>query len=1254
MKRVLFSFAVCLAASALYGQTDRGTITGTISDPAGAVIPNATIEARNSEGGELFKAGSTGTGNFTISQLPAGTYDLSVSVTGFKKYVRPGIVVPVAQTVRVDAALEVGASTDTITVNAEAPLLKTESGELSHNIDYNRVDAIPLITIGTGGALGNIRNPLQVVTLLPGAQFQNDNTLRVNGMPSSSQAIRIEGQDATNGIWRQQNQVNQAGLDAIQEVSIQTSNFAAEYGQAGGGYFNYTMKSGTNQFHGSAYDFFVNEGLNAGTPFTDAGLTNSLKTGQHIRNVQRKNDYGFTLGGPVVIPKVYNGHDKTFFFFNFEQYRETQNIGTGVSTVPTAGYRSGDFSAALGAPLTIASLTPGAPPVPAIDSLGRALIQNQIFDPDTTRPGPDGANVRDPFDGNKIPASRLNPVAQKIQAYLPAATNGQLINNYAIPRYANFRHTTIPSVKIDHSITSSIRVAGFFSQTGNNSPSANGYTQVFSSAEPTASVSRTTRINYDQTLTPTLLLHMGVGLVWTFVPAVLPPFDQSQLFGTQTFYINQFPNVTPGNDAAKGGSNVGMGSGFSYAAQRDIKPTANVNLTWVRGNHTYKAGGELVVEGLPLDNYTRASGGFSFAQQQTSDPWEFNRGTNNFTGFAYGSFLLGQTSSLALSALTDSRLGNHSLGFYVQDTWKVTHKFTLDYGLRYDYQTLLKEQYGRMQSAALDLPNAAIGGKLGTVIYEATCKCSFNHNYPFAYGPRLGAAYQINSKTVFRAGTGLAYGTSPNNSFLSLSVPDFYTVASPGYGIAATSLSDGNPYAPGNRFGNKPIVWPDFSPQYPFANQGVRIPSSPFISIDRNSGRPPRIFQWSIGLQREVMKNLLVEAAYVGNRGVWWSAPVLDGINYNALTPQGLLADRQYGATQGIDLTNSTDRGLLSLPIADSRVISRYPALANPNNVYPGFPITQTLGQALRQFPQWNSGIPPFLGPPLGDTWYDSLQAKVTKRYSHGLDLQAAFTWQKELTLGANSDTSYLTPQAPAINDVFNRNLNKQISGFSRPLYLVISGNYTTPKWEVGSGFGSKALSWVSRDWVLGAVLRYQSAQVIRSAYSNNALLSQLQRGVTNNPATWGGGFTYQNRVAGQPLLSVDPNCHCFDPNETLVLNPAAWTDAAPGQFGTAAPYYNDYRWQRQPAESLSMGRTFRVSHGESFKGQLNVRAEFQNIFNRMFLALPSNTNPQAPTFRNTAGTVITSGYGYVNVVPGTLTFGAQPRSGQIVARFTF
>ena len=609
---------------------------------------------------------------------------------------------------------------------------------------------------------------------------------------------------------------------------------------------------------------------------------------------------------------------------------------------------------------------------------------------------------------------------------------------------------------------------------------------------------------------------------------------------------------------------------------------------------------------------------------------------------------------MTYSAITDSRLGDHSLGLYVQDTWKVTRKFTLDYGLRYDYQTLLREQYGRMQNAAFNLPNPVVGDRLGSVYYEGSCHCSFNHNYPWAFGPRLGAAYQITPKTVFRAGAGISYSQSSDNAFLSYSVPDFYTLPASGYGIAAGTLAAGNPYAVGNPYGNPVPVYPNFTPQYPQrAASGLITPASPFISIAPNDGRPARVFQWSIGLQREIASNLVVEAEYVGNRGAWWTAPVLAAQNYNALTPQGLQQD------WGINVANPADRALLTTPINTPAVQARFPefGIANLNGnatvpgVYPGFPASEPLNQALRAYPQW-LGVPPFLGPPLGDTWYDSLQTKVTKRFSHGLDAQAAFTWQKEETLGVNSGTSYFTPGRVLINDVFNREQNKQISDLSLPFQLVISFDYTTPALRA-DGKEFKALSWATRDWVIGGVMRYQSGMLIPTPPSSNNFFNQLAR--TNNPATFGGADTFENRNPGAPLMNVNPNCGCFNPQTTLPLNPGAWTDAAPGTFGTSAGYYNNYRWQQWPMESLSLQRNFPIA--KEGRVILSIRAEFYNVFNRVFLTPPTiggfagvNTLTQPAM----TGGAYTAGYGFINMVPGAAGYVEQPRTGQLVARITF
>src|SRR5215510_8432543 len=411
---------VCLFALTMtaFAQSDRGTITGTVSDATGAVIPGVAIEAKNVQTGATYQAGSSETGNYTLAQLPAGTYELAATLPGFKRFLRSGIVVSVATTLRIDVALEVGAAGDSVTVEAASPLLKTESGELSHNITTEKADSLPVLTLSgaVGSTLGNVRNPLQILNLLPGASFANENQLRVNGMPSSTQAIRIEGQDATNGRHRQYNQAVQASVEAIQEVAVETSNYSAEFGQAGGGYFNYTMRSGTNQFHGGVYDYFVNEALNAGSPFTDRITTGDTnRAGQHIRNAQRKNDYGFKVGGPIWLGKLYDGHNKSFFFFNFEQFRETQFINTGIATVPTLAMRSGDFSAALLPQLLLLGQA-------AVDSLGCPVFGNALYDPRTTSLAPYSSRIRDLFPNSTIPVGMFDPVALKVQSLFPLPT----------------------------------------------------------------------------------------------------------------------------------------------------------------------------------------------------------------------------------------------------------------------------------------------------------------------------------------------------------------------------------------------------------------------------------------------------------------------------------------------------------------------------------------------------------------------------------------------------------------------------------------------------------------------------------------------------------------------------------------------------------------------------------------------------------------------------------------------------------------
>lgn len=1203
MSLIRTGLVVALCISAVWAQSDRGTITGTVSDPAGAVVSNAPIEAKHLETGANYEAATSATGNYTLSQLPTGTYELTISVAGFKKFVRQNLVLPVAQTLRIDAVLEVGSNAESVTVTEAAPLLKTESGDLSHNVNTNTMDNLPVLGIGAANAgSAGIRNPYAVLNLLPGSAWTPDSNMRLNGLPSNTEALRIEGQDATNGLIDTQS-MTQPSVDAIQEFAVETSNFAAEFGQVGGGYFNVTMKSGTNQFHGSAYEYFVNEDLNAGTAFTNNG------NGQLLRPRQRRNDFGFTLGGPVEIPKVYNGHDKAFFFFSFEQYRETVITNNAPITVPTLAYRSGNFQQAL----TGRNLCPASNP--GCDPLGRPIMENTIYDPGTQRVV-NGQVVRDPFPNNTIPPQDLDPVALAVQKMLPLPTSSGLINNY-LTTYTNPRLTYIPSVKIDYQLSAKSKISGYWARTYTDTPNNAALPFPITASTGSNIVAHTIRLNFDQTLTPTVLLHLGAGLVYLLDNVEAGAYDPVSGIGLKGTYTNLFPSLQ-GLSAAQGGS-ASMGPG-AIAKIWNTKPTANTSLTWVRSNHTYKFGGEMILEGYPAYNQTYANAWILFSAIESGLPSTNGQSLAGGTvGFPYASFLLGAVDNGFVGVPSKSRMGSHSFSWFAQDSWKVTRKITFDYGLRYDFETYLKEEYGRIPYFSASTPNPSVSGRLGAVAFDGFepghCQCNIAHNYPWAYGPRLGLAYQFLPRTVLRAGAGVSYFKTDDNGLNSFSTGSEYIYTAPTYGSPAYTLASGVPYK---------LVWPNLDPgQVPLPGTFA----SPAQQIDPHAGRPPRIIQWSVGLQREIARNFVAEATYVGNRGAYWNSAYI--ICPNCID-QGIL--NHYG----LSLNNPADLTLLGSTINSSIAAQRGFGLP-----YSGFPATASVAQALRPFPQF-SNITNMHWAPDGDSWYDALQTKLTKRFSHGLDFQSSFTWSKAFSVGTEADISTISPATPATNDVFNRPQNKYISGLDQPYLFVFAGNYTTPRTSGHGLLGNKAFSWIARDWTVGAVLRYGSGLPILSPIATNGLAQLLFRG-TGAVGTTGG--TFMDRVPGVPLYTVDINCHCYDPNKTFVLNPAAWTNPPAGQWGTAAGYYDDYRYQRRPAESMSLGRIFRIKERTS----LQVRAEFTNIFNRTEANNPTSSNALATQTRNSLGQT-TAGFGFVN----TATVFSAPRQGQLVARFQF
>ncbi len=1243
-----------------FGQVGNGTITGTVTDPAGAVVPAAAVAATNTQTGVAYSAVSTSTGSYTIPDLPVGTYSVTAKVPGFKTYTHTNLAIAATQTVREDIRLEVGnAATETITISAEASLLKTESGDVTHNVSIDQLDDLPLLGIGTANSgTSGVRNPYNTLQTLPGvSSYASSGQFAINGLGGNmTETMRVEGQDATSRIFGTYDytQMGQPSADSIQEIAYQTSNYAAEYGQAGSVVINMTMKSGTNQYHGTGYEYFVNEFLNAGNPFSS-----NIGAPGKFRPRNRRNDFGGTLGGPVSIPKIYNGKNRTFFFFNYEEFLESTQYAF-TDTVPAAAYLNGDFSAI--SPNGTCSLCAanGIQTTPiTTDPLGRPVYANEIYNPATRGTTPSGLGYADPFQGNIIPKSMFDPVALNLIALFPKATNSNITGNYSAGIGGN-RYSAIPSIKIDQNISGKDKLSFFWSRINTESQisaplgNADGLPIEIGAYRGTFIPTYTTRLNYDRTLTPTLLLHLGAGYYHTRFSDKAPftSFDPASL-GLSGFLIHrQFPSFTglcattvgvTGCTGPLGGmQNVGT-SGQIQTLNYEEKPSFNASATWIKGPHTFKAGAELYLEQV----YNGSFAGVTLATGTgpTSEPFTPTGSLNgNSMGFGFASFLLGDYTSTAQTPQLNYRQGNQEWGIYVQDTWKVSRKLTLNYGLRWDYATPYKEQYGRLGQFSPTTPNAHAGGLPGATIYANTCNCQFYQDaYPFAIGPRLGVAYQLDPKTVLRGGWGVNYQfasaaaggiVSTNGTYPLTGVNPYVNIETPGSIVApAWPITDPNRYP---ALGSTPGTTGNFP-----------------VAPDRHQLRPPRVNQFSIGIQRSITNNFLIDASYVGNRGVWEQGPAFaqsGPLGYlSQISPQtyarfGLYPYPGSGpagynyAPAGVSCApgNDCDRALLSLPLSNPAVQAKLASAGVPGfTPYPGFAGT-TLQSALYPYPQFGNLLP--TGSPTGNSKYDSVQITATKRFSHGLQGSGAYTWAKGLV-------------RPFPEDFFNPGASRWVLQQIPPQAITFNVTYTVPRF---AALG-KVVNVLVRDWQVGFFAQYQSGQFLTPPISPTANFLASE----------------DVRVPGQPLYLKSINdIHSYNPYSDIILNPAAWAPCPTntvcgGAYTTATGVLtptrlvSDFRGPRTPRENANLGRHFRIKE----RMDLYIRVEFVNIFNRTILPNPSTLNPQlAPTRGAGGGTILTSGFGVINAynAPGTappVTAGAVTllgRTGTLIARFSF
>ena len=1131
----------------LFAQSYRGSISGSVTDPSGAIVPAAALKAVQTATNLTREVVSTDTGNYTISELPAGIYTLKVTKDGFKTYEQDGITVKVGQIATVDITLQLGSVAQTVEVTADASLLKVEDAELSTSITNEKLDRLPL------DFSNNIRNPMSFLKLVPGADINTDKAdsgwpvTSQNGLQSFTEEIRIDGAPSTNptpGVFNEA----QPSVDAIQEYSVQTSNFNPEYGQAGGAILNYSLKSGTNQFHGTAYEMLRNEVFNA----KDHDLAPADPKAR-----QRRHDFGGTAGGPFVIPHLYNGRNKTFWFTAFEQFY-TRDHQTQFWSVPRDEWRQGDLSSLL------------QPTILGTDVLGRPIQQGQIYDPATTRTvvvGGQSYVVRDPFPNNQIPLR--SQVAENILSFVPPATiPGLDANNLLGITGQPKRDHIIWSLKVDHNFSAVSHLSASFNYMFSHKINGADPFEAASAARDQTITSKVFRVNHDYTIGTSMINHFTFGVLRYQNPDGVPDkgFDSETELGLKgTLIKGWFPFVNYGN----GLSNIGTNQ---LKHLYHTVPTFTDSFSVVKGAHTLKFGAEYRKSMANFFGANTAYGSLNFSAAQTGLPYTTtNSAIYSRTGAAFASFLLGDVGTAGLNSPVNMAYRYSDYSFYAQDTFKISPKFTLSYGLRYDLHRPLTEKYYRISSFVPNLPNPGAGGHLGALGFlgygsgrvgrTSWLDTDFND-----FGPRIGAAYRLTNKTELRGGFGLVYGRVEVNTFdpIQSTGSGSVTSAYPNIDQATQSL-----FSMENGFPSVNAVPPDLDPTL-LNNQNIN-------AFTPESGKMPRIYNWNFTVQHEFTNNLTIEAAYVGNKGERLLAGFLKDLNQNNYSVLAM------GDTLLQQISSAADAAALGV---------KYP--------YPGF--SGTVAQALRPYPQYQQILDP--QATVGESNYNAFQLKAQQRTSHGLDFLVAYTLSKNITnvddafgwggygvLGAVNTKNLKLERGLAVDTTFTS------SRGDRTHNLVTAFGYDLP---FAKHAQSRAVRKLAGGWRVSGILQYASgaALAVSPYYPNN-----LSNVIFNNE----GRYDRVSAVANRNSVSSPW------PGVSFMFNPAAFVDPQPYTLGNAARTYGDLRGFPNVNEDLSINK--QIGFGESKR--LELRVDMFNLFNRSIFNDPSTAVYDTPRIQS-------------------------------------
>jgi hypothetical protein len=999
-----FAFAI-VNALVCPAQVEQGAITGVVTDQSGASVAGAKVTVTNLDTQVTAATQTNSQGNYEFPFLPHGNYSVVAEKAGFSPERVTGISLRVGLAATINLSLKAGSIQQEITVTANAVLLDQQTSSQGNVVSSQQIVQLPL----------NGRNPYALLTLAPGVTPSGNSGTGpiISGGRSNTSGVLFDGQEtrntSTNDI------VYTPPLETVAEFKVITNNFSAEYGRSGGGILTAAGRSGTNELHGSVYEFFRNNVLNANGWTNNRNLLN--------RNPVRHNEYGFAIGGPVFVPHVYDGRNKTFFFFNFEQIqdRAPDNI---TATVPTAAQRAGDFSQTFS---------------------GGNLIK--IYDPASTMadPAKPGSFIRTQFPNNQIPASRIDPNGASLLQYYPAPNLPGITNNYAGAGTRGSKPTKYYG-RIDESLSDANRLFFRYGITYSpaNTPS---YTAVAFPGEGTncnegnanstpwvAALSDTAtfrpnligefRVSYTRQLNTCALRSQGFDLTKLGLPAYLKNASLDQHFPLME--VTDFTALGPAR--------------ASHYTDAENTPEAQAHVTWLKGSHSVRAGIDYLFLAFDIFRPDYPSGDFQFSRGYTQGPDpSVASGTS---GYGLATLLLGAPTGGSFTTGPSLASSQKSYNIYLQDDWKVSRNLTVNLGARWEYQTPYNERYNHLAYFNPDATDPITGLKGVLNFTDSSHRYQSNPNQKDV-APRVGLAYTFLGNTVFRAGYGL-----------------FYLPGSGGIGASPGDLGSGSQASTGVFLGQAPAA-----PNTPPAGASIANPfvtgllTYPNTLIGSGIGAvfptwvTPFNQQWNASLQRTILRDLLVEAAYIGSRGehIWTN------IGADAADPKYLSLGSQLNALVPNPFFGKiTSGGLSAATVRQSSLLLPYPQYSSINNIRGA----------------------------VGDSVYHGFTLRADKRFARGLLFQASYTFSKLIDnvqerFGGRS--SFTNP--------YNLRQSRSLSDQDRSQIFVANFVYELPvgtgKHWAGKGIAGKALG----NWQVSGIWTMENGQPVVITGPNNTQL---------------------------------------------------------------------------------------------------------------------------------------------------------------------